>query len=151
MTPGQAIKELRLKKGITQEELATKTDIKTRTIQRIENDDVKPRAYTVQRIAEALGVDFEKLTGIAEDNEINKAEVLLRNYAAKRNYSNVFLYIGILFLGIALGIISGVLLARSLKLGGETNEMIALSIIVWVGLSCIGCFFLSRYLGKSNR
>lgn len=148
MTPGQAIKELRLKKGITQEELATKTDIKTRTIQRIENDDVKPRAYTVRRIAEALGVDFEKLTGIAEDN---KAEVLLSNYIAKRNYGNVFLHIGILLLGIALGIITGVLLARSLELEGETNEMIVLSLIVWVGIACIGCFFLSRHLVKSKR
>lgn len=148
MTPGQAIKELRLKKGITQEELATKTDIKTRTIQRIENDDVKPRAYTVQRIAEALGVDFEKLTGIAEDN---KAEVLLSSYVAKRNYGHVFLYTGILLLGIALGFITGVLLAKSLALGGETNEMIVLSLIVWVGIACIACFFLSRYLVKNKR
>lgn len=151
MTPGQAIKELRLKKGITQEELATKTDTKTRTIQRIENDEVKPRAYTVHRIAEALGVDFEKLTGIAEDNEINKAEVLLRNYAKKRDRGNIFLYIGILLLGIALGLTSGVLMARALEIQGETNEMIVLALIVWVGISCIACYFLSRYLNKSKR
>ncbi len=61
MTTGQLIKELRLKKGITQEDLAAKTDISVRTIQRIESGDVDPRAYTLQSIAAALEVDFEVL------------------------------------------------------------------------------------------
>ncbi|WP_353130891.1 helix-turn-helix domain-containing protein [Parapedobacter pyrenivorans] len=59
MRTGQLIKELRLKKGITQETLAAKTDISVRTIQRIENGEVDPRAYTLQSIAIALEVDFE--------------------------------------------------------------------------------------------
>lgn len=61
MKTGQLIKDLRLKKGITQEELSAKTDISVRTIQRIENGDVDPRAYTLQSIAAALDVDFEVL------------------------------------------------------------------------------------------
>lgn len=61
MKTGQLIKELRLKKGITQEDLAAKTDISVRTIQRIENGDVDPRAYTLQSIAAALEVDFAVL------------------------------------------------------------------------------------------
>ena len=61
MTTGQLIKELRLKKGITQEDLAAKTDISVRTIQRIESGEVDPRAYTLQSIAAALEVDFEIL------------------------------------------------------------------------------------------
>jgi uncharacterized Tic20 family protein/DNA-binding XRE family transcriptional regulator len=44
MTTGQFIRETRLKKGMTQEELATKTDISVRSIQRIENGDVNPRS-----------------------------------------------------------------------------------------------------------
>ena len=44
MKTGHLIKTLRLKKGITQEELAEKTEISVRTIQRIENGDVDPRA-----------------------------------------------------------------------------------------------------------
>ena len=43
---------------MTQEELADKTEISARTIQRIENGDVDPRAYTLQMIAKALDVDF---------------------------------------------------------------------------------------------
>ena len=61
MTSGQLIKDLRLKKGITQEELAAKTYISARTIQRIENGDVVPRGYTLKTIANALEVNIEEL------------------------------------------------------------------------------------------
>ncbi|WP_163322942.1 helix-turn-helix domain-containing protein [Draconibacterium mangrovi] len=58
METGKLIKELRIKKGMTQEELAEKTEVSTRTIQRIENGQVDPRSYTLQMIAKALEVDF---------------------------------------------------------------------------------------------
>ncbi len=58
MDTGKLIKELRIKNGMTQEELADKTEVSTRTIQRIENGEVDPRAYTLQMIAKALDVDF---------------------------------------------------------------------------------------------
>ncbi|MFO7864136.1 MAG: helix-turn-helix domain-containing protein [Salinivirgaceae bacterium] len=47
-----------MKKGLTQEELAEKTELSARTIQRIENGEVDPRAYSLQMIAKALDVDF---------------------------------------------------------------------------------------------
>lgn len=62
MKIGELIKQLRLKKGITQEELAARTELSVRTIQRIENEEVDPRAYTLQAIASALSVDFETLS-----------------------------------------------------------------------------------------
>jgi transcriptional regulator with XRE-family HTH domain len=55
------LSELRLDKGMTQEELATATGISLRTIQRIELGQVKPRAYSLKKIAEALNVDFSDL------------------------------------------------------------------------------------------
>jgi len=58
METGKLIKELRIKKGMTQEELAVKTEVSARTIQRIENGEVDPRAYTLQMIAKALNVEF---------------------------------------------------------------------------------------------
>lgn len=58
MKIGLVIKELRIKKGLTQEELAAKTELSARTIQRIENGEVDPRAYSLQMIAKALDVDF---------------------------------------------------------------------------------------------
>lgn len=69
MRIGQRIKDLRLKKGITQEELAARTDISVRTIQRIENGDVDPRSYTLQSIASVLEVDFEILAGFQNESD----------------------------------------------------------------------------------
>lgn len=62
METGKLIKELRIEKGMTQEELADKTEVSTRTIQRIENGQVDPRSYTLQMIAKALEVDFSLFT-----------------------------------------------------------------------------------------
>lgn len=73
MRTGELIKKLRLKKGITQEELSAKTDISVRTIQRIESGEVDPRAFTLQSIAAALDVDFEVLAG-AEETEVAVVE-----------------------------------------------------------------------------
>ena len=61
MTIGQLIKELRLKKGMTQEELASQTEISVRTIQRIEKGEVDPRSHTIQSIASALEVEYDEL------------------------------------------------------------------------------------------
>jgi len=58
---GQKINELRQLKGLTQEALAEKCEVSTRTIQRIETGDVDPRAYTLQCLSEALEFDFIEL------------------------------------------------------------------------------------------
>jgi transcriptional regulator with XRE-family HTH domain len=57
MKTGQYIKEARIRKGMTQEELALETGINIRTIQRIENGEVIPRSYSLRTIAEMLGID----------------------------------------------------------------------------------------------
>ena len=61
MTIGQTIREARLRKGMTQEELAEKTDISIRTIQRIENGEAAPRSFTLQSIVKVLEIDYEYL------------------------------------------------------------------------------------------
>lgn len=66
MKTGELIKQLRLKKGITQEELAARTELSVRTIQRIESGEVDPRAFTLQAIASVLDVDFETFTETEE-------------------------------------------------------------------------------------
>lgn len=74
MEIGNKIKELRIQKGLTQEELADKTGLSTRTIQRIENGDVDPRIYTLNSIAEALNIDYEELIKEEVKAEVNKNE-----------------------------------------------------------------------------
>jgi transcriptional regulator with XRE-family HTH domain len=63
MKTGKIIKDLRVKKGLTQEELADKTELSVRTIQRIENGEVDPRSFTLQMIAKALDVEFSIFNG----------------------------------------------------------------------------------------
>lgn len=60
---GTKIKELRLLKGLTQEDLAEKTGLSVRTIQRIESGEVDPRTFTLNALAEALEVDIKELMG----------------------------------------------------------------------------------------
>lgn len=62
MTIGDKIKSIRVQKGLTQEVLAEKTQVSTRTIQRIENNEVDPRSYTLEKISEALDVEFDEFS-----------------------------------------------------------------------------------------
>lgn len=54
----QKIAALRAAKGMTQEDLANATGISLRTVQRIEQGQVKPRPYSLKKIAEALQADY---------------------------------------------------------------------------------------------
>lgn len=56
---GNRIKEIRISKGFSQEELATKSNVSIRTIQRIEKHENTPHGKTLQLICEALGVQAE--------------------------------------------------------------------------------------------
>ncbi|SEW35791.1 Helix-turn-helix [Chitinophaga sp. YR573] len=55
------IKEGRVIQGYTQQELSELTGISLRSIQRIENEEVLPRSYTIRVLATQLGV-LSKLT-----------------------------------------------------------------------------------------
>ncbi len=55
---GLKVVELRQQKGLTQEQLAERCEISPRTIQRIENGEVDPRAYTLQCLSTVLEFDF---------------------------------------------------------------------------------------------
>ncbi len=92
MKTGQLIKELRIKKGLTQEELAGRTELTARTIQRIENGEVDPRSYTLQMIASALEVDISVLT---EANSKEKEKMEMEN---ERTWLGIIHLSGILLL-----------------------------------------------------
>ena len=75
---GRKIKDLRVLKGLTQEDLADRTKLSVRTIQRIEKGEVDPRTYTLNLLAEALEVDLETFTSeilSQESNEKDKMDV----------------------------------------------------------------------------
>ncbi|MBP9793348.1 MAG: helix-turn-helix transcriptional regulator [Flavobacterium sp.] len=55
---GKKIVELRLSKGLTQNELADLCNVSLRTIQRIELAEVTPRSFTIKSIFSVLDYDF---------------------------------------------------------------------------------------------
>lgn len=93
MATGKLIKELRIKKGMTQEELADLTELSARTIQRIENLEVDPRAYTLQMIAKALNVDISLFTETDSEEYIETNKENERIWFALIHLSGLFLLI----------------------------------------------------------
>jgi transcriptional regulator with XRE-family HTH domain len=58
---GKKIRDLRKKKGLSQEELAESSKINLRTIQRIENSESEPRGKTLHLICKVLDVNAEEI------------------------------------------------------------------------------------------
>jgi transcriptional regulator with XRE-family HTH domain len=69
------VKELRKRKGFSQEELTENSGLSLRTIQRIENGETEPTGETLKRISNALNVSPEELIDwtIIEDKGFLKA------------------------------------------------------------------------------
>jgi len=57
---GERLKELRTGLNYSQKELSEKTGLTLRTIQRIENNEVKPSLYSLKVIGEALKTDLSE-------------------------------------------------------------------------------------------
>ena len=57
---GERLKALRASLNCSQKELAEKTGLTLRTIQRIENNEVKPSLYSLKVIGEALKTDVSE-------------------------------------------------------------------------------------------
>lgn len=72
MDLGDKVKAIRAQKGITQKELAASTGLSERTIQRIENHEVEPSVYSLNKISEVLSFDFttEKLRIMKRRNQV---------------------------------------------------------------------------------
>ena len=63
---GERLKELRTGLNYTQKELAEKTGLTLRTIQRIEKNEVKPSLYSLKVIGEALKTDVSEFAKQSE-------------------------------------------------------------------------------------
>lgn len=74
---GKRVKELRKRKGISQELLAENSGLSLRTIQRIENSETQPTGDSIKRLANGLEVTPNELIDwqIKEDNSV----ILLMN------------------------------------------------------------------------
>jgi len=128
METGKLVRELRIKKGMTQEELADKTEVSARTIQRIENGEVDPRAYTLQMIAKALEVDYNLFIDKEADEEQVKQQVNANNWLGLLHFS-----------GIIPLIFPTVLIWHRMKdkikgISDHYRDVISFQLQVWVGI-----------------
>ena len=105
---GERLKELRTSLNCSQKELAEKTGLTLRTIQRIENNEVKPSLYSLKVIGEALKTDFSEFAKqseskpyefnlslkIADMNQfLNDLKVLVKNH-----WKTIFLIVLVIWL-----------------------------------------------------
>jgi len=128
METGKLIRDLRIKKGMTQEELAEKTEVSTRTIQRIENGEVDPRAYTLQMISKALEVDYNMFIENEPDEEQEIQQVNTNNW------------LGLLHISSFIPLIFPTVLIWNLKkdkIKGMSNhyrDVISFQLQIWVAI-----------------
>ena len=113
---GKIIHEVRMKKGISQEELATMAKVNLRTIQRIENNLTEPRDTTINLIYAVLEIDQNELKQKVVENVfgdlfqklINVVFIILLNitiafiiiYLTAYDNANIYTRIGALLLCI---------------------------------------------------
>ena len=60
---GNRLRDLRVRRALTQEELADKADVGTNTVARLERNESEPHMSTLRKLALALGVDPAELIG----------------------------------------------------------------------------------------
>ena len=60
---GDRLKDVRIRRALTQEELAARAGIGKNTVNRMERNLTEPRPSTLRKLAEALGVDPAELVG----------------------------------------------------------------------------------------
>ena len=60
---GDRLRDLRVRRALTQEELAEKADVGTNTVARLERNESEPHMSTLRKLALALGVDPAELIG----------------------------------------------------------------------------------------
>ncbi len=66
---GKRLTGLRKQKGFTQEELADRANIHTRTLQRIEKGETEPRGHTLNNLCHALNIDAEEILTYGKEED----------------------------------------------------------------------------------
>ena len=68
MEIGKKIRELRMRKGLTQEELANRSELSKGFISQLENDVTSPSIATLVDVLTCLGTDLKTFFGEEQDN-----------------------------------------------------------------------------------
>ena len=122
MELAKRVKNLRSRKGLSQELLAENSGLSLRTIQRIENSETEPRGDTLRRLSDALAVAPEEIIDwtIKEDN----------NYLAVMNLS-AFGFLLFPILGIIIPLIMWISRKDRIRHINQTAKAILNFQITW--------------------
>jgi transcriptional regulator with XRE-family HTH domain len=133
------VKEARLAKGYTQQELSELSNISVRSIQRIENGEILPRNYTLKTLAGILGISFESMLPAAPESMLPAAPV--SKPARKTNRAQKI----ILSVGIVLFVVLGswAFIAQSPRFPETHFEFLTFAAFVFLGLTII-LYFIWR-------
>ena len=125
------VKESRLAKGYTQQELSDLSNISVRSIQRIENGEIIPRSYTLKTLGSILGISFE---GIQKEVPVSATQK--RVNTAQR----IILSVGVVFF-IVLS--CWAFIAQSPRFPETDFEFLIFAAFVLLGITII-LFFIWR-------
>lgn len=79
MEIGKKIKGLRLQKGMTQEELATKLNMSSQAISKWENNVTMPDIQLLPNLSVILGVTIDELFALTDDTHLERIENMISN------------------------------------------------------------------------
>ncbi len=128
------IKDLRSRKGLSQDELAITSQLNLRTIQRIESGETEPRGDTLKRLAAALQVTPDELIDWAEEDD--KTMLILLNMSALS-------FIVFPILGVIIPLVLWVSKKDKVKKLNTTGKRLLNFQISWcIGIFSIYIFFI---------
>lgn len=157
---GKHLKELREKKGISQECVATKLNLSRQAISRWENDRAFPDIDNLVALSEIYEVSLDELVGKVENIQIKEKKVNIKD-REKNFYENdirAFIMIGITICScfvFPIGIITSIIfLYKSKELKTRVLIWMVRSVCLIVLLFCIynGCVIFNSIFseGYSN-
>lgn len=77
------LREGRISQGLTQKELAERSNISVRSIQRIENGELTPRAHTLKTLAQVLNLPLEQLLQTAREQGVSFSQGGAMNFSQR--------------------------------------------------------------------
>lgn len=100
---GRKILELRLSKGLTQNELAEQCNVSLRTIQRIELAEVTPRSFTIKSIFSVLDYDFYNSNAQFENEKTSSSKNWIKDlFNLKKNTMKKLSVLSIVLIFVAV-------------------------------------------------
>ncbi len=127
------IKALRKKKGLTQDELASRLNVVRQTVSKWEKGHSVPDAEMLQKIAEVFDADVSQLLGasikqnenidaIAEQLSRINEQLAIKNNRARKIWKAIGVILAIIIIGQLLLVALGVTAFKSYEVNTETYQ-----------------------------